>query len=147
MSTSSYSTWLYMEHTFSSIIHNLGGMLNNWSELGGLSAQQSFACSWWICGIQCTLQGGEGKYSAKLCFCFHCKFIDQLFSRALWLWPTVLRRRACDSISPIVLLFVLKPARTCIAYKRHLNFSLKYSRVVELRGHGFTYYSNCLSSS
>lgn len=50
-----------MEHTFSSIIHNLGGMLNNWSELGGLSAQRSFACSWWICGIQCTLQGERGN--------------------------------------------------------------------------------------
>lgn len=23
---------------------------------------------------------GEGKYSAKLCFCFCCTFIDQLFS-------------------------------------------------------------------
>ena len=52
------------------------------------------------------ITGGEGKYSAKLCFCFHCTFIDQLFSLALWLWPTVLRggpsllslRRVCDSI-------------------------------------------------
>lgn len=50
-----------MEHTFCSIIHNLGGMLNNWSELGGLSAQRSFACSWWICGILCTLQGERGN--------------------------------------------------------------------------------------
>lgn len=61
LSTASYSAWPYMEHTFSSIIHNLGGMLNNWSELGGLSAQRSFACSWWICGIQCTLQGERGN--------------------------------------------------------------------------------------
>lgn len=50
------------------------------------------------------ITGGEGKYSAKLCF--HCTFIDQLFNRALWLWPTVLRRGpsllslrwVCDSI-------------------------------------------------
>lgn len=61
LSTANYSTWPYMEHTFSSIIHNLGGMLNNWSELGGLSAQPSFACSWWICGIQCTLQEERGN--------------------------------------------------------------------------------------
>lgn len=55
------TTWLYVEHTFSSIIHNLGRMLNNWSELGGLSAQWSFACSWWICGIRCTLHGERGN--------------------------------------------------------------------------------------
>lgn len=36
-------------------------MLNNWSELGGLSARRSFACSWWICGIQCALQGERGN--------------------------------------------------------------------------------------
>lgn len=50
-----------MEHTFGSIINILRGMLNNWSELGCLSAQQSFACSWWICGIQFTLQGERGN--------------------------------------------------------------------------------------
>lgn len=57
------------------------------------------------------ITGGEGKYSAKLCFCFHCTFIDQLFSRALWLWPTVLRggpsllslRRVCDSFLLLLL--------------------------------------------
>lgn len=29
------------------------------------------------------ITGEEGKYSAKLCFCFCCTFIDQLFSRAV----------------------------------------------------------------
>lgn len=60
-STASHSTGPHMEHTFGSIINILRGMLNNWSELGCLSAQQSFACSWWICGIQFTLQGERGN--------------------------------------------------------------------------------------
>lgn len=91
LSAASYSVWPYTEHTFSSIIHNLGGMLNNWSELGDLSAQPSFACSWWISKIQCTLQGARGNIVLN-CVSVFAAFIDQLFSWAFWLWPTVWRR-------------------------------------------------------
>ena len=83
------------------------------------------------------ITGGEGKYSAKLCFCFHCTFIDQLFSRALWLWPTVLRRGpsllslrwVCDSVSSSYCAAFHAPA-SILAYseshnKTHSNFPLK----------------------
>lgn len=49
---------------------------------------------------------GEILYSAKLCFCFHCAFIDQLFSRGPLTVTCreesglLLRlRRLCDSVS------------------------------------------------
>lgn len=139
----SSSTRPYMEHTFSSIIHNLGGMLNNWSELGGLSAQQSFACSWWICGIQCTLQGERGNIVLSCVSVFYCAFIDQLFSLALWLWPAVLRRgpsllsqrRVCDSVCFSYCAAFHAPASTLlysVSHKTHSNFSLKCSYVVRL---------------
>lgn len=80
---------------------------------------------------------GEGKYSAKLCFCFHCTFIDQLFSRAFSLWPTVLRkglsllslRQVCDSIYFSYCAAFYTPANMPLysaSHKTHLNFSLDH---------------------
>lgn len=87
------------------------------------------------------ITGGEGKYSAKLCFCFHCTFIDQLFSRALWLWPTVLRRGpslpslrwVCDGVCFSYCAAFHAPASMLlyrVSHKTHSNCSLKRSHVV-----------------
>lgn len=144
----------YMEHTLSSIIHNHGGMLNNWSELAVLSARRSFACCWWICGIRCTLQGKRGNIVLSCVSVFaahslinysagpsHCD--PQFWEEARDF--QVLRRRLCDSTCFSHCAAVQAPASVSlhtVSQETLSNFALK-----TLHCCSFKYYSNLLSSS
>lgn len=149
--------WPYTEHTFSSIIHNLGGMLNNWSELGGLSAWRSFACSWWICGIQCTLLGERGNIVLSCVSVFTAHSLINYSAGPSRLWPAVLRRgpslfsrrRVCDSISFSYCAAFHVPAGVllCISQNTRSLFFETLLMVLSYGGRRSMYDSNCLSSS
>lgn len=134
-----------MEHIFSSIIHNLGGMLNNWSELEGLSAQRSFACSWWICGIQCTLRGERGNIVLSCVSVFTAHSLINYSAGALWLWPAVLRTRPGSpppKTGPWQHLLLLMYLLSYIVSRRHAGTLVLFS----CDGRRVKYYSNCHSS-